>query len=126
METSMPHPKIRTSYYICKTFVGPHLDYGDIKYEKVFNLSFHQKIESVQYNTCLAITGARKGISEEELYNKLGLELLQLCRRFRKSCYFYKFYKNESPQYLFKLVRLRHFPYNAENIPLLKTKHIFF
>ena len=41
---------------IYKTFARPHLDYGDIIYEKVYNSSFHQKIESVQYNACLAIT----------------------------------------------------------------------
>ena len=111
---------------ICNTFVRPHLDYGDIKYEKVYNSFFHQKIEPVQYNTCLAITGARKGISEEKLYDKQGPEPLQLCRWFRKSCYFYKSYKNESPQYLLKVVNLRHFPYNAENIPLFKTKDNFF
>ena len=28
---------------ICKTFVWPHLDYGDIIYVKVYNSSFHQK-----------------------------------------------------------------------------------
>ena len=37
MQTSMPHPNIWTSYY--KTFVRPHLDYGDIKYGKVYNSS---------------------------------------------------------------------------------------
>ena len=94
--------------------------------EKFFNSSIHQKIESVQYKTCLAITGARKGVSEEKLYDKLGLEPLQLCRWFRKSCYFYKSCKNEYPQHLFKLANLSHFPYNAENILLFKTKHNFF
>ena len=93
--------------------------------EKFFDSSFHQKMESVQYKTFLAITGARKGVSEEELYDKLGLEPLQLCRWFRKSCHFYKSYKNEFPQHLFKLVNLSHFPYNAENIPLFKTNIIF-
>ena len=111
---------------IYKTFVRLHLDYGDIKYGKVYNSSFNQKIESAQYNTCLAITGTIKGVSEEKLYDKLGLEPLQLCRWFRKSCYFYKSYKNESPRLVNLLVNLRHFPYNAENIPLFKTKHNFF
>ena len=34
---------------IHKTFVRTHLDYGDI-YEQAYSSSFHQKIESVQYN----------------------------------------------------------------------------
>ena len=44
-----------------KTFVRPHLDYGDIVYDQAHNASFHQKLESLQYNTCLVITGAMCG-----------------------------------------------------------------
>ena len=98
-------------------------------YAKAYNSSFHQKIESVQCNACLAITVAIRDTSKEKLYDELGLESVQLHRWFRKLCYFYKFYKHESPQYLFKLVSLRQSPYttrNTENIPLFKTKHNFF
>ena len=63
--------------------------------------------ESVQYNTCLAITGAIRGTSKEKLYDELSLESLQLRRRFRKLYYFYKFYKHEFPQYLSRFVPLR-------------------
>ena len=61
---------------IYKTFVRPNLGYGDtdIIYEKACNSSFHQKIESIQYIACLAITGAIRGTSKEKLYNELGLE----------------------------------------------------
>ena len=31
-----------------KTFVGPHLDYDDVIYDKVFNQLFHKKIASVK------------------------------------------------------------------------------
>ena len=61
--------------------------------------------------------------------DELGQESLQLRHWFKKLCYFYKFYKNESPQYLFKLVPLRHLSYttvNAENKSLFKTKLNFF
>ena len=61
--------------------------------------------------------------------DELGQESLQLRHWFKKLCYFYKFYKNESPQYLFKLVPLRHSSYttvNAENKSLFKTKLNFF
>ena len=43
------------------------------------NLPMHhlpKKIESVQYNVALAITGAIKGSSREKLYQELGLEYL--------------------------------------------------
>ena len=32
---------------ICKSFIRPHLDYGDIIYDKAFNESFHAKLESL-------------------------------------------------------------------------------
>ena len=60
-----------------KTFVRPHLDYIDVAYDKVFNESFHKKLESVQYNFALAMTGAIRGAKTEMLYQKLGLKSLQ-------------------------------------------------
>ena len=41
-----------------KVFTRPHLDYGDVLYDEAFNNSFHSKMESIQYDACLAITGA--------------------------------------------------------------------
>ena len=46
---------------IDKYFICPYLYYGNILYDKAFNESFHQKIESAQYNACLAIVGAIRG-----------------------------------------------------------------
>ena len=51
----LPRQALVTIY---KSFIRPDLDYGNILYDKLFNESFHQKIESIQYNACLAITGA--------------------------------------------------------------------
>ena len=51
---------------IYKAFVRPHLDYSDILYDKAYNMPFHQKLESIQYNACLAITGAVRGTSKEK------------------------------------------------------------
>ena len=97
--------------------------------EKFFNSSFRQKIESVQYKTCLAITGARKSVSEEKLYDKLGLEPLQLCGWFRKSCHFYKSYKNDYPQHLFKLgislTMLKTYLFSRQNIIFSKILFSF-
>ena len=56
---------------IYKAFVRPHLDYGDIIYDNPGNISFTQKIESVQYNAALAITGCIRGTSREKLYCEL-------------------------------------------------------
>ena len=41
-----------------KSFVKPHLDCGDVIYGQSTNSSLSDKIESVQYNAMLAITGA--------------------------------------------------------------------
>lgn len=50
-----------------KSFVRPHLDYGDVMYDQSDNLLFIQKIKSIQYNTVLAITGLIRGSSREKL-----------------------------------------------------------
>ena len=60
---------------IYKSFVRPHLDYGDvIIYDQLSNASFFSKIESVQYYAALATTGAIRVLSREKLYQKLRLE----------------------------------------------------
>ena len=81
---------------IYKSFIRPHLDYGDIIYDQAYNVSFHQKLESIQYNSALAITGAIRGTSTEKLYNELGLETLEKRRWYRKLCCFYKVYKSQN------------------------------
>ena len=62
---------------IDKSFVRPHLDYGDVIYDQPNNESFNQKTERIQYSTSLAITGVIKGSSQSKLYNKLGFESLK-------------------------------------------------
>ena len=67
----LPRPSLITLY---KSLIRPYLDYGDISYEQAFNSSFHEKLESIQYNASLVITSAIRGTSREELYNELGFE----------------------------------------------------
>ena len=40
-----------------KSFIRPHLDYGDITNNKDYNSSFHQNLEKIQYNSAVAIRG---------------------------------------------------------------------
>ena len=94
----LPRSALITIY---KAFVRPFLDYGFILYDQAYNMSFHHKLECIQYNACLAITGAIRGTSKKNLYQELSLESLQLRRWYRKLEMFYKIYKNKSPQYLF-------------------------
>ena len=114
----------QTLVTIYKAFVRPYLDYGDVFYNQAFNNSFNGKIESIQYNSCLAITGAIRGTSREKIYQELGLESFQLRRWYRKPYLFYKVFKNKHPKYL-----VRSTPYATRtlgNIPLIKAKHNFF
>ena len=93
------------------------------------NISFQQKLESIQYNACLVITGAIQGISKEKIYPEIGLEPLQLQRWYRKIGIFYKIVKSKNPQYFFKLIPKKTSTYvtrNAENISLFNIKHNFY
>ena len=71
---------------ICKSVIRPQLDYGDIVYDGAFNESFHKYLESIQYNTGIAITGAISGTSFENLFQELGLESLKSRHLLRKLC----------------------------------------
>ena len=114
---------------IYKAFVRPHLDYGDVLYDQAFNASFHDKLESIQCNACLALTGAIRGTSKEKIYQESGLESLHIRRWYRKLCLFYKIYKNHSPSYLYNIIPTTktHCTFrNSSKIPYFKTKHNFF
>ena len=63
----LPRPALFTIY---KAFVRPYLDYSDILYDQAYNMSFHHKLESIQYNACLTITDAIRGTSKEKLYQE--------------------------------------------------------
>ena len=101
LQNILPRESLLT---IFKSFVRPHIDYGDVIYDQSSNNTFHQKMESVQSNAALAITGAIRGSSKEKLYQELGLESLQQRRWYRKLCYFFKLTKNKSPKYLFNYI----------------------
>ena len=115
---------------IYKSFIRPHLDYGDVIYGQHYNNSFHQKLESVRYNAALAKTGAIRGSSTKKIYQELGSESLQERWWFRKLFYFFKITKNESLKYLFDKIPTTKTAYrtrdNIDNIPRFNVKHTFF
>ena len=126
LQAVLPRPSLVTIY---KAFIRPHLDYGDIIYDQAYNDSFHQKLESIQYNAALAITGPIRGTSRAKLYQELGLESLQERRWYRKLCYFFRIFKGQSPDYLSKILPSIRRAYNTRNvdyIPCLNTRHNFF
>ena len=108
----LPRHSLRTIY---KIFIRPHLDYGDVIYDRAFNGSFHHRLESIQYNAAIAITGTIRGTSSEKLFQELGLETFDSRRCLIKLYLFYKTLHSESPSYLLNLI-----PENAS--PICFTK----
>ena len=52
---------------IYKAFVRPNLDYGDVIKDETYNKTFLQKLESIRYSACLALSGAIRESSREKL-----------------------------------------------------------
>ena len=126
LQPIIPRAAVLTIY---KSFLKPHLDYGDVVYDRAFNESFQNKLESVQYNAALAIAGAIRGSSREKLYQELGLESLKSRRRYQELCLFFKLKKNKHPSYLFDMipkVLLTRTTRNYNNILLFNVRHEYF
>ena len=83
---------------IYKTFIRPILDYTDIIYEANLTESFKVKLEIVQYNASLVITGAFKGTLHDRIYREYGLEYL--AESFRKTFFFRQIINGLLPVYL--------------------------
>ena len=91
LQNTFPRPSLLT---IHKSFIRPHLDYGNIIDDQTYNASFQQKVESIQYHAALAITRAIRGTSKEKIFEELGLESLQHRPWYRELCCFYKILKD--------------------------------
>ena len=87
----LPRKSLVTIY---KSFIRAHLDYCDVIYDKPNNASFTEKIEKLQYDAALAITGCIRGTLKEKLYKELGLKYLRWMKitkdGWRNSAYFIK------------------------------------
>ena len=93
----LPRSSLLTIY---KTFIRSLLDYADISYGQTYNSVFYDKRESVQYNPCLAVTGAIRGTSAGKIHQELGLESLKSRRWFRRFCHFYNIFSEPPPPLL--------------------------
>ena len=104
LSVNLPRIALLTIY---KSFIIPHLDYGDILYDKPSNYNFQNKMEKVQYRACLALTGGIEGTSREWFYDELGLHSLVKRRWRNKLVFFYKTVNRSLPDYLYSYL---HFP----------------
>ena len=81
-----------------RSFIRPHLDYGDVSNDQHSNASYSNKIELVQYN--MALTVAIKGSSRDKLYQELRLEYFQQIKRIRRLCLLCKFLSAEQTSHI--------------------------
>ena len=68
LRTLLPRQSLLTIY---KSFIRPHLNYGNVIYDQPLNESFSNGIESFQYKDALAITEAIQESSRTKLYQEL-------------------------------------------------------
>ena len=118
LNKTLPRHSLITIY---KSFVRPHLDYGDVNYDQPNNESSKQKIERIQYKASLAITGAIKETSQSQLSSELGFESLKFRRWFRKLCTFFKLKTSGLPEYLFDLIPQNNHLYNTRSLEDVTT-----
>ena len=84
-QPTLPRKSLVTIY---KSFIRPHLDCGDVIYDRASKESFHQSLESLQYSTAIAITRTIRGASSEKLLQDLDLEIIKSTCWLRKLCFF--------------------------------------
>ena len=96
---------------IYKSFIRPHLDYGDMIYDQTFNVLFQKKMET-KYSTALARTGTVRGSSKEKLYQQLGSSTATLVQKT-----------------LYSIIPIHNMSYRirqGNKIPAINVKHNFF
>ena len=96
---TLPRNSLITIY---KVFLRPLIDYGDIIYDQLNNDPFCEKLESIQYEAALAITGAIQGTSRDRIYAELGLESLKDRRWYKRLSL--KIMNEQAPNYLINLI----------------------
>ena len=101
LQSILPRTSLLTIY---KSFIRPHLDYGDVVYDQPSNDDFSDQLKTVQYNAALAITRAIKGTSREKLDQELGSEYVQQRRWMRLLCLFYKVISTKLPAYIYDII----------------------
>ena len=101
---------LKTLDQMYKALVRRHLDYCDIIYHTpsiihrpplgVALNSLMTKVERIQYQAALAITGARQGSSRTKMYDELGWESLSDRRKCRRSLQVDKIINHSTISYL--------------------------
>ena len=56
-------------------FIRSWLDYADVIYDQAYNSAFQDKLQSAQYDSCLATTGAIRSTSTEKTISRTRLRI---------------------------------------------------
>ena len=98
---------LKTLDRMYKALVRSHLDYCDIIYhipshinQPPLGVTLHsmmEKVERIQYQAALAISGACHGSSRSKLYEELGWETLSDRRMCRRILQIHKIFNNKTP-----------------------------
>ena len=101
---------LKTLDQLYKALVRSHLDYCDIIYhipshhnQAPLGITLHsrmEKVEIIQYQAALAITGAWRGSNLSKLYDELGWETLSDRRKCRRVLQIHKIINHKTPSYL--------------------------
>ena len=101
---------LKTLDQMYKVLVRSHLDYCDIIYHipshqtqaplGVTLNSLMEKVERIQYQAALAISGAWRGSSRSKLYEELGWETLSDRRMYRRTLQIHKICNHKTPSHL--------------------------
>ena len=112
---------LKTLDQMYKALVRSHLDYCDIIYHMpaVLNQpplgvtlnSQMEKVERIQYQAALAITGAWQGTNRSKLYEELGWESLSDRRMCRRILQIHKIINEKTPSYLKDKLPPNHRPF---------------
>ena len=86
---------------IYKSFIRRFLDYTDIIYDQLNKDVLENKLERIEYNAALAITGAIRGTSRDNIYKELEIESRRSLTRLLT---FHKIKTAGFRSYLFKLI----------------------
>ena len=101
---------VKTLDQMYKALGRSHLDYCDIIYHKPshqnqapLGITLHslmEKVERIQYQAALAVSGAWRGSSRSKLYEELGWETLSVRRMCRRILQIHKIFNYKTPSYL--------------------------
>ena len=102
LQNRLPRQALLTIY---KSFVRPHINYGDISYDQPNNDSFLSKIRIISIKCSFSHNRCNKGTSQTKIYKELGLESLKFRSGFRRLCTFFKIKQSGLSSYLYNLIQ---------------------